>query len=282
MEKPSVWPAMARRSSGPKAISPSGWFRPWRRPSGRAATSVAGSRPRSSSSQRPGPGRPWTDRVVDLRVEDHTAPLVELRRLVTLSRVYRRMNEGDEWTTRGDMAKAVTAYNQAIGLLPDSATNGEAVFWTGISLVTAGREREGCHTSRAPTRCIPRGPTCCHGSPMPACCRGTSPCRPSRRRHAAGPPHRGNDVDCQEIAHVPGHQLSRSGEPVFRPRGGVHPPRSRPAEQHQGVQEPFLHQLPGEAGRRQHRGDARVAGGAQPPQAPLQGRDPLRAGSGRG
>jgi uncharacterized Ntn-hydrolase superfamily protein len=87
-------------------------------------------------------GRPWTDRIVDLRVEDHPQPLVELRRLVTLSRLYRRMNEGDEWTTRGDMTKAVAAYNQAIGLLPDSATNGEAVFWTGISLVSANRERD--------------------------------------------------------------------------------------------------------------------------------------------
>ena len=89
-----------------------------------------------------GSGRPWADRLIDLRVEDHPQPVAELRRLVTLSRLYRRMNEGDEWVTKNDIPKAVAAYNAAIAFLPDSATNGEAVFWTGISLAVAGRERE--------------------------------------------------------------------------------------------------------------------------------------------
>jgi tetratricopeptide (TPR) repeat protein len=79
---------------------------------------------------------------VDLRIEDHPQPLVELRRLVTLSRLYRRMNEGDEWVTKNDIPKAVAAYDAAIAFLPDSATNGEAVFWTGISLAFAGKEAE--------------------------------------------------------------------------------------------------------------------------------------------
>lgn len=88
-------------------------------------------------------GRPWNDRVVDLRVEDHPDPLGELRRLVTLSRVYRKLNEGDEWVTRGDMARAVAAYGEALGMAPDAATGGEAAFWTGISLVAAGQVSEG-------------------------------------------------------------------------------------------------------------------------------------------
>jgi uncharacterized Ntn-hydrolase superfamily protein len=142
MEKPSVWPAMAQafeRAKGDLAERLLQALEAAQREGGdirgrqsAAIVVVAGT----------ATGRPWTDRLVDLRVEDHSAPLVELRRLVTLSRLYRRMNEGDEWTTRGDMTKAVAAYNQAIGLLPDSATNGEAVFWTGISLVGAGRERD--------------------------------------------------------------------------------------------------------------------------------------------
>jgi hypothetical protein len=38
----------------------------------------------------------------------------------------------------------------AIAILPDSATNGEAVFWTGISLAAAGKEREaGPYLARA-------------------------------------------------------------------------------------------------------------------------------------
>jgi uncharacterized Ntn-hydrolase superfamily protein len=88
-------------------------------------------------------GRPWADRIVDLRVEDHPQPLVELRRLVTLARVYRRLNEGDEAVTHGDVDRAVRVYGEALALAPDAATNGEAAFWTGISLVSAGRVEEG-------------------------------------------------------------------------------------------------------------------------------------------
>jgi uncharacterized Ntn-hydrolase superfamily protein len=87
-------------------------------------------------------GRPWADRVVDLRVEDHPEPLRELRRLVTLNRVYRHLNEGDAAVTRGDMAAAAASYGAATSILPDEATNGEAVFWTGISFAAAGRVDE--------------------------------------------------------------------------------------------------------------------------------------------
>ena len=37
-------------------------------------------------------GRPWDDRVIDVRVDDHADPLGELRRLVTLAEAYRRLN----------------------------------------------------------------------------------------------------------------------------------------------------------------------------------------------
>ncbi|HEX8451504.1 MAG TPA: DUF1028 domain-containing protein [Longimicrobium sp.] len=84
-------------------------------------------------------GRPWNDRIVDLRVEDNPEPLVELRRLLTLSRVYRKLNEGDAAVTRNDMAAAAAAYGAATSILPDAATNGEAVFWTGIAYASAGR-----------------------------------------------------------------------------------------------------------------------------------------------
>ena len=84
-------------------------------------------------------GRPWADRIVDLRVEDSPDPLRELRRLVTLNRVYRSLNEGDAAVTRNDLAAAAASYGRATSILPDSATNGEAVFWTGISFASAGK-----------------------------------------------------------------------------------------------------------------------------------------------
>jgi uncharacterized Ntn-hydrolase superfamily protein len=84
-------------------------------------------------------GKPWNDRLVDLRVEDNPEPLTELRRLITLSRLYRKLNEGDAAVTRNDMTAAAAAYGAATSILPDAATNGEAVFWTGISFASAGR-----------------------------------------------------------------------------------------------------------------------------------------------
>src|SRR5438105_12486985 len=40
-------------------------------------------------------GRPWADRIFDLRVDDSPEPLKELRRLVRLQRAYNHMNAGD-------------------------------------------------------------------------------------------------------------------------------------------------------------------------------------------
>ena len=85
-------------------------------------------------------GKPWEDRIFDLRVEDHPDPVGELRRLVQLQRAYLKLNEGDGWVVENDIEKAISAYRQAMDLVPDEATNGEAPFWVGITLADAGRE----------------------------------------------------------------------------------------------------------------------------------------------
>jgi len=87
-------------------------------------------------------GRPWVDRLFDLRVEDHPAPVAELRRLVHLARAYRRMNAGDEAVTKGDVEGAIREYAAAQAMVPDRATNGEMVFWHAVMLVNAGRVDE--------------------------------------------------------------------------------------------------------------------------------------------
>jgi uncharacterized Ntn-hydrolase superfamily protein len=81
----------------------------------------------------------WAGRLVDLRVEDDPAPLEELRRLLTLARAYRLMNEGDEHMASGDVGKASAAYSGAAELVPE---NHETVFWHAVALASAGSEDE--------------------------------------------------------------------------------------------------------------------------------------------
>ena len=87
-------------------------------------------------------GRPWVDRIIDLRVEDHPEPVIELRRLVNLARAYQHMNAGDEAVTKNDVEGALREYTTAARMVPDSLTNGEMVFWHAVMLVNAGRVDE--------------------------------------------------------------------------------------------------------------------------------------------
>jgi uncharacterized Ntn-hydrolase superfamily protein len=80
-------------------------------------------------------GRSWEDRILDLRVEDHPAPLAELRRLVGVARAYRHMNAGDLAVERKDLPAAEREYGAAARLLPGSA---EVIYWHAVALASAG------------------------------------------------------------------------------------------------------------------------------------------------
>ncbi len=81
-------------------------------------------------------GRPWADRIVDLRVEDSDDPLGELRRLVHLNRAYHHMDAGDGLFATGDIDGAVREYSAAEEMVPD---NLEMVFWHAVTMVGAGK-----------------------------------------------------------------------------------------------------------------------------------------------
>lgn len=81
-------------------------------------------------------GRAWSDRVFDLRVDDHAEPLKELRRLVTLQRAYNHMNAGDLAVERKENEQALAEYGAASRLVPDNA---EMVYWHAVALVNMGR-----------------------------------------------------------------------------------------------------------------------------------------------
>jgi uncharacterized Ntn-hydrolase superfamily protein len=82
-------------------------------------------------------GQSWNDRIVDLRVDDSPEPLVELRRLLNISRAYDLMNRGDEYIAEKKFDEAAAAYNKAAELAPG---NMEILFWQAVTLVTVGEE----------------------------------------------------------------------------------------------------------------------------------------------
>lgn len=82
---------------------------------------------------------PWEGRLFDLRIEDHPEPILELRRLLTLARAYRKMNEGDDLWAEGKVADALAAYSAAETLAPG---NHEMIFWHAATLAAAGRVDE--------------------------------------------------------------------------------------------------------------------------------------------
>ena len=84
-------------------------------------------------------GKPWADRVMDLRVEDHEEPLKELRRLVRLRRAYNLEDQGDNFIAEKKTAEALAAYEQAAKLAPEIV---ELQFWAAVSMYTNGREDE--------------------------------------------------------------------------------------------------------------------------------------------
>jgi uncharacterized Ntn-hydrolase superfamily protein len=81
-------------------------------------------------------GQPWADTVMELRIEDHPAPVQELKRLVRVHRAYQHMNRGDLAIEQGDVEAALREYSAAEALFPG---NVEMKFWHAVSLVNAGR-----------------------------------------------------------------------------------------------------------------------------------------------
>lgn len=84
-------------------------------------------------------GKPWADRLFDLRVDDHPEPLRELRRLVRLQRAYNHMNAGDAAVERKDNEAALREYAAAERLVPD---NIEMVYWHAVALANMNRVEE--------------------------------------------------------------------------------------------------------------------------------------------
>jgi uncharacterized Ntn-hydrolase superfamily protein len=82
----------------------------------------------------PGRGERWQT-TVSLRVEDHSEPLVELRRLLGLHDAYRLADEADELVLQERYEAAAELYRAASERAPG---NHELLFWAGLGAAAMG------------------------------------------------------------------------------------------------------------------------------------------------
>ncbi|MDX2430776.1 MAG: DUF1028 domain-containing protein [Bacteroides sp.] len=79
--------------------------------------------------------KPWEDKKVDLRVDDHQTPLMELDRLLRVHRAYEHMNRGDLAVEHGNMELALKEYGSAEAMFPE---NLEMKYWKAVALANNG------------------------------------------------------------------------------------------------------------------------------------------------
>jgi uncharacterized Ntn-hydrolase superfamily protein len=140
MLKNTVWPAMAEAFRSAKtelvdrflaaldaAEAEGGDIR------GRQSAAILIVEPKSS-------GRPWVDRIFDLRVDDASEPLVEIRRLVAVRRAYIHSRLANEAARRSDLETTEREYTAAERLIGD---NPEMRYWHGVALLSLGKIDDG-------------------------------------------------------------------------------------------------------------------------------------------
>ena len=81
----------------------------------------------------------WSDRKIDLRVDDHQDPLKELDRLLRVHRAYEHMNRGDLAVEHQDMEGALREYGAAEQMFP---RNLEMKYWKAVALANNQRLEE--------------------------------------------------------------------------------------------------------------------------------------------
>jgi uncharacterized Ntn-hydrolase superfamily protein len=136
MENDKIWPAMAkayRETKGDLADRLIAALEAAQRAGGdiRGQQSAALVIVKAESS-----GKPWEDRLFDLRVEDHADPIGELKRLAAIQRAYNHMNAGDLAMEKKDFEAANREYTAAAKLAPQIV---ELPFWQAVALASNGQ-----------------------------------------------------------------------------------------------------------------------------------------------
>ena len=84
-------------------------------------------------------GVEWKDTKLNLRIEDHPTPLIELKRLIRVHRAYQHANMGDHYMETEEIDKALIEYSKAAEYYPENA---ELPYWSAVALANGGRLEE--------------------------------------------------------------------------------------------------------------------------------------------
>ena len=141
MDNDGVWPAMAEafeRAKGDLADRMLAALEAGQAVGGdiRGKQSAAILIVKANSSDRPWAG---ADRLFDLRIEDHSEPIAELRRFIRLQRAYDHANRGDELMSQNKVDEALKEYARAGEIAPEIV---ELPFWHAVTLASVGREAD--------------------------------------------------------------------------------------------------------------------------------------------
>jgi uncharacterized Ntn-hydrolase superfamily protein len=85
-------------------------------------------------------GQPWRDRRIDIRVEDHSQPLLELKRLLRIKRAYAKLEEAHLALANGNGSLARELRQEVLRLAPEMI---ELRFWSAVDSAAAGDFEEG-------------------------------------------------------------------------------------------------------------------------------------------
>jgi uncharacterized Ntn-hydrolase superfamily protein len=140
MLRPTVWPAMAEayQSTRGELVE--------RLLSALDAAEAAGGDIRGRQSAAilvvagKNTGRPWADKLYDIRVDDAPEPLREIRRLVSVARAYIHQRRAQSAIERGDSAAMKREFEIATQLIGD---NPEMRFWHAIGMLGIGDVEDG-------------------------------------------------------------------------------------------------------------------------------------------
>jgi uncharacterized Ntn-hydrolase superfamily protein len=95
----------------------------------------------------------YGDRYIDLRVEDHPEPIVELKRLLTMHHVYKLIDDGEEKMVTGDPEGGLSLVREAVSLGP---SNDDAQIDLAICLLKLGKKDEAMKAFRQALKLNPR------------------------------------------------------------------------------------------------------------------------------